>query len=216
MEAKKIVVGSPDRNRAIFDRLAKQHPDRWVQPSFIRVEQVIKNGRPNIEFSVVKDTNSDSVTERKIDRNDKFVITHMGILLCKRVVGLEGVEVLHTFPNLIEFADDAENFKGAHLESIYQGSLSVSVGQTKYLEALDTLRFRHVPDTQKSAATNHSTFDIETGLVEFTPQILLDGSQKNSIVVNCPFPAGAKVQNTIANTSNLLVLFCRGYLLTKR
>jgi len=216
MEAKKVVVSTPDRNRAIFDRLAKANPDRLVQPSYIRVEQVIKNGRPTIEFSVVKDNNSDTVTERKIDRNDRFVITHLGFFLAKRKAGLEGVEVLHTFPNLVEFADDAANFIGAHLESVYQGNFGLSVGQTKYLESLDMLRFRHVPDTQKSAAGNHSSFNLDAGLVELTPQIMLDGSQKNSLTVTCPFPAGAKVQNTVADTSNLLVLFARGYLLTKR
>lgn len=216
MEAKKIVVSTPDRSRAIFDRLKRENPGTLVQPSFIRVEQVIKNGRPVLDFSVVKDNNSDSVTERKIDRNDKFVVTHLGFFLAKRVAGLEGVEVLHTYPNLVEFADDAQNFIGAHLESIYQGALALSVGQTKYLESLDMLRFRHVPDTQKSAAANHSSFSLDAGLIELTPQILLDGSQKNSLTVTCPFPAGAKVQNTTADTSNLLVLFARGFLLTKR
>lgn len=215
MEARKIVVSTPDRNRAIFDRLKKEHVGALVQPSFIRVEQVIKNGRPVIDFSVVKDNNSDSVTERKLDRTDKFVITHLGVFLAKRVVGQEGIEVLHTFPNVIEFAAGAA-FDAKFLEAIYQGNLSVGVGQTKYLEALDLLRFRHVPETQKSAATNHSSFNIDEALVEFTPQILLDGSQKNSLTVQYPLPANAIVQNDNANTNNLLVLFARGYLIAKR
>lgn len=208
---------STDRERAIYSKYEKQYKDsKYISPSFVRVEKKIQNGVQTYDFGVTKDANSDSVTERKIDRKDLFVISHMGLFLMARLTTNVGIEVLQTYPNIYVFPDETTNFYGAHLEVFYNGLLSVKVGQTTFIEAMDTRQFRSVEDIQQSSASTKSSAKSGSGLVELTPQIILDGNQKNEIQVKAPVSAAAKVANTNANTDNYLVFFARGFLLTQK
>jgi hypothetical protein len=241
MENKTIV--STDRQRAIYAQalsIAKSE-NRIVTPSHLRIEQTIANGKNKYIFSMTKDSNSDSVTEKKLDRNDKFLVTHVGMMLVKRLSTLKGGEVVQSYPNPVVFADDSTNFIGAHLEVLYNGKLSFAVGQVKWIEDLDTLSFRRVPDAQQTAAAfaainasgaeansaviaaatkailmANSGFSLKDTLVELTPQITIDGDQKTEITIEAPVDANHKIANTVTNTSNIIVLFVKGFLLTRK
>lgn len=209
---------SLDRARTIYES-AKRNPayaNKILAPSFVRIEAKILNGRTKYEFPFTRDTNSDTVTERKIDRKDLFLMTHMGLFLMKRDSTKLGGEVLQTYPNIIVFPNDSTNFLGADLEVFYNGAISVKVGQTVYIEGLDTRQFRSVEENIQSSTIDKSAERSNSGLIELTPQLTLDGNQKNEIVLEAPVSGSAKVENTVANMSNYLVLFGRGFLITSK
>lgn len=210
------VVISPDRMRSIFTNLKSFRDQGFITvPGFFRVESLIKNGQSKYSFPIQKDSNSDQLTESKLDRNDKFMLTHLGLFLMKRLTTKPGIEVLQTYPNIQEFADDSTNFLGADLEAFYNGHMSLKVGQTTFIERLDTRRFRAIEDTQQSSASTKSSARENSGFIEMTPQVMLEVDQKIEIAVEAP-TAFAKVQNTVANTNNYLVLVGRGFLITRK
>lgn len=213
----KGIVISPDRMRSIFSKMTEYtESGHIVSQGYIRVEVPIANGKTVYTFPVTKDQNSDTVTEEKLDRNDLFKVTHMGLFLMKRLSTKTGGEVLQTYPNIQEFADDSSTFLGADLEVFYNGKISVTVGQVKYLEKLDTRRFRWIGEIQQSSATTKSSAREESGLIEVTPQILLDGNQKNEIRLEAPVHSSALVAHSATNTTNYLVWVARGFLITKK
>jgi hypothetical protein len=208
-----------DRQREILRSTSDKYPktEGWiVTPGFLRIEQAISNGKPVYKFSCQKDSNSDSVTEVKLDRNDKFKVSHIGLFLMKRLSTLTGIEVLQTYPNPTAIPDDSTNFLSAHLESFYNGSISIQVGQTVYIEKMDTRRFRCIEENVESASITKSSGRENSGFVELTPQFELDGDGKTIISLEAPVHASAKVANTVTNTTNYLVLMVRGFLITKR
>jgi hypothetical protein len=211
------VVISPDRSRSIYSGLEKWRKEGYiVSPGFVRVEQAIVNGKTVYTFPVTKDANSDTVTEEKLDRNDKFHVSHMGLFLMKRLSTKTGIEVLQAYPNILEFADVSSTFLGADLEVFYNGKLAVKVGQTVWIEKMDTRRFRSVEEVQQAAASTKSSAKEHSGFIELTPQILLDGNEKNEIKIEAPVHSSALVAHTTASTSNYLVMMFRGFLITRK
>ena len=213
-------VISTDRNHEIFSRLASKFklmdPSLIVTPGYLRIEQPIVNGKPRYTFPVTKDSNSDTVTEVKLDRNDRFVATHVGMFLMARLSTLLGVEVLQTYPNPTAIPDDSTNFYCAHLECFYNGYMGIQYGQTLYIEKMDTRRFRSVEEQIQSGSITKSSAREYSGFVQLTPQFELAGDGKTTIYLEAPVSGSAKVANTVANTTNYLVLMFRGYLVTKR
>lgn len=216
------VVISPDRKRSIYTQaLANRNINRdnaIISEGYIRVEEKIVNGKGNYKFNITRDT-FDQITERKLDRNDKFLVTEIGIFLMRRLETQIGVEVLQTYPNEVVFQNGVEDqsFNYAHLESIYNGSLAVKVGQTKFIEGMDLLRFRNVPQSQESANIIFSQHNGKVdGFCETTPQILLSGDEKHEIEISIPVDANTKIAHTANNTNNYLVLMCRGLLISSK
>lgn len=226
------VVVSNDHERGIYQKTVDEHKanGKMVIPGFLRIEQKIVNGKTIYTYPITRDSNSDTITELKLDRNDAFKVTHLGFFLMKRVNTLIGHEVLQTYPNYIRFPQNGSpiSFDPTHLDAFYNGKLGLSVGQTKWIEAMDTRRFRIVPQAQESFTTNgntppslisyvaHSEQEEKTGFIDMTPQITLDGNEKNSLFVEAPIQAGHLVANTVANTDNFLVIIMRGLLITAR
>jgi len=206
----------PERLRAILNETVAQNPGKTVTQGYIRVEQLISNGKTNYTFPVTKDSNSDSATERKLDRNDKFKMTHVGMFLVKKDSTLPSLEVDQTYPNIQVFPDESTTFYGAHLEVFYKGNFQIRIGQTLYVEALDTARFRVVGNTQQSSASTKSSVNPYDGYTELTPQITLDGDGKSQIQLSVPANSNLKVANTTTNMSNYVVFAARGFLITDK
>lgn len=220
----KPIVASNDRQRHIFENLKSKMSDLGdviVSEGFLRFETKIVNGRNVFQFKLKKG-NDDNITERRIDDNDGFLITHLGFFLMKRLETNPGIEVLQTYPNSEIFKDvageaegDAPLFIGSHLEAIYNGALTVKVGQTVYIDGLDLHRFRAVPQTQggdKAIAQVNS----KDGFHEVTPQILINGSQSTEITVQAPVNGSMKIAHTAESTNNYVVLVARGFLVKNK
>jgi len=219
-KGKSGVVISPDRKRAIYTQvLANKNinvENSIISEGFIRVETKLKNGSGIYDFSIVRDSNSDSITERKIDRNDKFLVTELAFFLMCRNENKKGVEVLQTYPNPVVFLKLDKTSSFTDLECIFNGKLSVKVGQTNFIEGMDLLRFRHVPQVQQSSANANSEASGKMGFFETTPQILLSGDQKNEIRIEAPVDSSAVIANDNVGTNNYIVMMCRGFLVSTK
>lgn len=205
-----------DDQRAIFNSVnAKAKADgKIATPGHIRIEKLLKAGQNRYTLSVVRDSNSDSVTEKKLDRNDKFTITEIGVFLFKRTAATAGIEVLQTYPNATVFpagGSGATALNPAHLEVLYNGSLSLSVGQTRFIESLDLNRFRKVPQLIQSGTNANSQREEKDGFIKMTPQITIDGDVKTSFEIEVPAVASLELSNDV-----YFALIARGFQITAK
>ncbi|MEI6122279.1 MAG: hypothetical protein WCQ95_01490 [Bacteroidota bacterium] len=210
-------AGITERERGVFSAAESKFKEMGLMatPGYIRVERKLITGQSKYVFKVTRDSNADSFTEQKLERNDQFMASQICLFLMKRVDSTLGAEILCTYPDVTIFTTTGNP---AGLESVYNGKLSVTIGQTKWIEALDTRRFRKVPtrQAQPAIASIQSVFIPETndndGFFKLTPQITIDGDQKNEIAVEIPANASIVTSGAGSGTENYLVLVIRGFL----
>lgn len=205
-----------DSDRAVLSYLKQFYgKDYVIAPSALRAETVLTNANPNVSFNIKRGVVAPSPTEVLLDNNDAFCVTHMGLFLTAESTTqtLKGVASLQTYPNPIIFpavaAGASSAFVPGNLEAVYNGSLSVKVGTKELIPALDTIRFRRVPQTQKSAATNSTEFDFEDSIIRITPNLTLKGNQEN--VIGLRLPNATEIEARTAGTENRVVLYLKGF-----
>lgn len=183
-------------------------------PSFLRVEQSLSNTKTRYAFDI-KTTGNELATEKKLDRNDLFVVTHFGIYLIAQVSTTIGIEVLQTYPNADVFVS-ATGFTPNHLNIIYNGHMEIKIGQKVNAEAIDMNKFRFVPTSQQQAANNYINYsEFNHEACSYWPGALfyLHGTQNIDIHIEFPAIASMQIAAVAANTSNKLVFYPMGYLL---
>jgi len=201
-------------DREYYQLLAGTYGKGSPQPSYLRIEQTLANNKTRYEFDI-KTTGSELATEKKLDRNDIFVGTHLGIYLIAQVSTTIGLEILQTYPNLDIFVT-ATGFTPNHLNVIYSGWLEIKIGQKVNVEAMDLNRFRFVPTSQQQAASNYinySEYSHEAYSYWHPNLFYLHGTQNIDIHVEFPAITGAAYAAVAANTSNKIVLYPMGYLI---
>jgi hypothetical protein len=143
-----------------------------------------------INFALQKNKKSTpNVTEKLLELNDKFVVTHFTVKL-KQVVGvattesLQGLAALYTYENEYVFGQIVNGtavakplFTGtasSNVAAIYNGQLSMTIDRRVFIPAFPVLAFRRTGATQQGAflrtagtvATAAATFNGNTGLDE--------------------------------------------------
>ncbi len=183
-------------------------------PSYLRVEQTLGNTKNRYSFDIKK-TGAEIATERKLDRNDVFVVTHIGVYLIAQVSTTIGIEVLQTYPNADIFVA-ATGFTPDHLNLIYSGHMELKIGSKVNIEALDMNKFRYVPTSQQEAATSkiaYSEFGLDA--LSYWPGNLLKlhGTQNIEVHIDIPDITGLAWAAVASNTSNKIVFYPMGYLI---
>lgn len=136
--------------------------------------------------------------EIRLNINDEFVVTHMGLFLygtwnLKGSTTVKGRQVLTYAP--IELDSNA-----ALVKDLYAGTLKVSVNNIVYMEKFDTKKCELVPVTQFSnwqpliAGNSNTGFpstqpagNIETAaMIKISPMLTLSGAKKNDITLRLP------------------------------
>ncbi len=199
-------------DREYFNQIIGTVGDGKASPSYLRVEQTLSNTKSRYTFDI-KSTGAEVATEKKLDRNDLFVVTHIGIYLIAQVSTTLGAEVLQTYPNTDVFVS-ATGFTPAHLEVIYNGFLEVKIGTKVNIPALPMQSFRFVPTSQQQAANNYIlNSELNVHQHSYWPGILLWLHGTQNIEINIDFPALASMQiaGVASNTSNKIVFMPFGY-----
>jgi hypothetical protein len=207
-----------DRQRAILNRIRETVAQKGitpekVSPSFLRVAVLMDPAKSQYIFVVKKDVGSSLVHDRKLDPNDSFVITDLGIKLLAETPANPGTGILQTYPNVQVFPAVAGEVTHAHLNIFYNGSIEVKVNDVVYAPAIKTEGMLVVRTTQQSSATTFSERFLKDGTVELNPDITLNGSVKNEIALTVPTFAGLQIQHATAATRNYVVLDCLGFLI---
>ena len=213
-----IQVVSDERERAIYEHNSSQNrfTGKNMTPGYLRLEQEIVNSKNIFSFPTFSgDAASVYPTERRLDRNDAFIATEVGMFLLRQDItnGKTNAE-LHSYVNLTTFVA-AAGFVPADLKSIYHGGLSIEIGRVKKLVAFDTQRFYKAPITQQTGATNYDQKNgRKDGFVRLTPQVVIDGAGTNDLAITFPSYAGWTGASVTAGTQHRLCLYLRGLLVT--
>lgn len=198
--------------RKLFEQLKKKYGAIGVpSPAYLRIESTLTNSQGKYSFDI-KRTGNETATERKLDRNDLFVVTRIGLYLLKEDSTKIGLGVLNTFPNSTEFVA-ASGFTPAHLETIYSGYFSLKTGQKVNIEAMSNQVFRYVSTSQKSGSIGQSEFNVSEYAYIGAEDIYLHGTKSHEITIEFPTFNGMQIGAVAANTKNKLVFHPFGYLI---
>lgn len=167
-------------------------------------------------------------TERLLNLNDQFVITHIFIGL-KKINSGNPTALQHAKAGVYTWYNP-QVFTGTNnpnVDTIYNGSLNWTVNRREFIPEFPVRAFLRVPQTQQATILttdgtittpssdftgNLGGFDsIENGLFGFYPQepTLVDGRQTLDIDIDL----GTSVVFADAEKSIYAVLECRGYLI---
>tara|TARA_R110000744_G_scaffold116111_2_gene217151 strand:- start:3468 stop:4160 length:693 start_codon:yes stop_codon:yes gene_type:complete len=209
-------------------------PYESLSQSYLRAETVVGT-QSVVDFTL--QTNkvlAPVITERLLDLNDEFVITHftMGI---KHVADL--TNKTEQLSALIETYDSStfgssgarDKFQQMGIASIYNGDLSFTIDRTEFIPNFPMRSFYRVPDALQvptgnskigipsfqAGATNflERLSQTETSLYGFYPSepTKIDGRQTIDLSVN--LNSNADLTSDIGGT-NYVVFEARGYLIT--
>jgi len=152
------------------------------------------------------------VTERLLELNDEFVITHLFIGLKKPVgtsVAQQMEAQIYTYPDIITVANGGGGFAALD-ESLYNGSFSLTINRKEFLPQFPVRFFRRVPDQQ--AGIDAASGSVRKngypnglyGFAQFEP-VKIDGRQTIDAIID--------LNGAVTFTSGIYaVLECRGYL----
>lgn len=200
--------------RAIAAQLKKDHGDSSkdfiISPGFLRCEQSLVNNKSKYTFDLKK-VGGELTTEVKIDRNDLFVVSRLGLFLTKKVAATAGREVLQAYPNPLVFTAPAVP---ADLELIYNGYSSLKIGNRVNIENLSNQEFRQVPTAQQTA-NQQNEFNTTDATYKVPSLIYLHGTMDIQYTVEFPTYAGAAItaDANAAVATNQLVLLPFGFLI---
>lgn len=201
-------------NREIFEKIRGIEQGSDIMPFTFRSELKLDNNTQNYDFPVlVEDSVARSKTENRINKNDRFYITSLGLFLLKRTTGKEGLDVLQTYPNAVVFPDVASQFNNEHLEVVYNGKFRVEIDQKAVIEELPAQEFRVVPQTLQLAADTYSQRDNSMGMVDLPAYVVLNGNATNLLRLTIPSFSGMLINDsTSTTTENRVVLVAKGFL----
>ena len=149
------------------------------------------------------------VTERLLQLNDQFVITHftLGTKFIAAAVPTDLQQLtaaVNTYVNANTYTGNAAN-----AAAVFNSSFSFTIDRKEYLPAFPTRSFLRVPQTQETGANNLQD-GYENGLYGFYPSepTLVDGRQTLDLLLDL----GSAVTINAALQSAWAVLEFRGYL----
>lgn len=231
-----------DVERAAYDRikslLAAENPTLNVESDFIvnqhtlRVEQVLSASQNSYTFTL-RDTGNSRPLERRLNTNDLFFLTHIGLMLCKQDTSTTppqyGNFPLFTNPDPNYFDGDNSGGTPAEFDAlncVYNGELTLATTPVERLKDFSTTILRYVPERGYLEPTTDQD-DVEypqfgpnldyRGFFRLTPNIILDGDENNTVVVDLGAGDTTQIVGAVdragqsVNTRNVLVLMLHGF-----
>jgi hypothetical protein len=177
-------------------------------------------------------------TEKLLELNDKFVITHFDIKL-KQILGtstdaLQGLATLYTYENEYVFSNAAiyTGTSSSNVKAIWNSQLSITIDRKVFIPAFPVLAFRRTPTMQQGGAlrtggtvatpvatyTGNTGLDgVENGLFGYynCEPTLIDGRQTINTQIALPTSyafGGDTITVGGAAVTNYAVFLARGYL----
>ena len=181
-----------------------------LSQSYLRSETALgSNSQYSFNLQKGNGASTPIVTERLLELNDEFVITHLFIGL-KKPASTSAADQLAA--QIFTSPDQTATTGGfaAVDESLYNGSFSLTINRKEFLPQFPIRFFRRVPDQQSGinatgGATNKNGYP--NGLYGFAPfePVKIDGRQTIDALID--------LNTAVTFTSGIYaVLECRGYL----
>ena len=202
--------------RFISERLGVPYEN--LSQSYLRSETLLST---NAVIDFVLQTNKKSiplVTERLLDLNDEFVITHFSVGL--KSIGSDTPTNLEQLVAPVLTYDNTTAFlgtNGGNVASIYNSDLSFTIDRKVFVPQFPVRAFRRVPTTQQGADLGYAVSGVDTqdgfdnGLYSFYPSepTKIDGRQTLDLAINL----GSSVTFDDSTASYYAVFEARGYLI---
>lgn len=223
MDWKDVNAGAPvitrTERRAVLTKIAEDNaanPDAIITRGFLRLEQVA-NGRNRYQFPVIGENGEVGVraSERRLRRTDAFYCDEISLWLGRRTLtSPAGSWEPHVFANTIVFPGAVE---GPALRTLMNSAkLSVTVGQTIWLAAWDTVSGRYVGMAQQGLLNGVAgapfladSWDRDKVFNEQTPTFRLNGGSTNDIQLWVDETIDATSQ--VVTDENVLALVLHGW-----
>lgn len=211
-----------------------------VSPSFLRSEiPITDNGLSKATFQILNpNTVGDRKTEKKLDRNDDFLITEIGIFLMKEDSAAMYIQKKFSYIDPVVFADNSTTFVGSHLAAIYLGRLRMIANTKVLVDGIPGDQFLKEPYRQQQAgayyainasgaeatasvlAAANKTQNVANngsepgdGFLSVVPQYLIHGKDTLELYHEFPNNGALKIKHTLSTNINFIVFEARGYLL---
>lgn len=190
-------------------------PYENLSQSYLRAETTLAS---NSQYAFTLQANKKSspiVTERLLNLNDQFVITHFRVGL-KFLSGTSGFTDTDELNAIVQTYLDPATFTGdlANAAAVYNSSLEFTIDRKQYLPEFPVSSFYRVPDTQTNSPSEGGTAAIvnayDNGLYGFYPSepTLIDGRQ----TLDINLVMGSATDITDASNTARVVFETRGYL----
>jgi hypothetical protein len=182
-----------------------------LSQSYLRLEQPVSLTSTLFTFPILNNQttsgNAIRATEQRLNQQDFFYVSEIGFYLNKASSATVTNGVDYTFPNPVAFPNSSAN-----LESVYNGNLQIQINNSNIITAMDIKRFKQVPQTQLTAATNSPQDEFDgandrSAQIVIEPNVLLFGTKNNVISINLPGAIGGT-----ADVGSYLVVVFRGLL----
>jgi hypothetical protein len=237
-------VINPATNKQLVKTVGGKAVAQWHYPNMPRITrssliliQTLTAGINTLAFPLLTTQTPLGATEVRLNLNDEFVITEMGLYLygptgtttgpagtlSNRYWTYSPMQLSNTFVGVQPFYDS--------------GTFTLTIDQVQYVRAWDTNQHEVIPRTQDASyqaataaipqvnASLSSRMSHEDGFVEMTPTITLSGARTNNISINWPngITPVANYEMLVASTDsgaastlffsiNQAAVFFRGYL----
>ena len=147
------------------------------------------------QFDVLETQTSTLLADEiRLNLNDDFIITHMGLYLQAELSAPSeaipaGVHQLFTYA-----PRETNGVAGGKLQNVYGGQLQISVNNIVFLDKWDTRKHEFIPRTQMSSnnglgtsfATLPSNDFSKNAMYPIEPLLTLSGAKKNDIRLSLP------------------------------
>jgi len=193
------IVFTPDTERASYRRVealmkdANPGVDFIINRACLRVEQALAASKNKYSFDLYENPGSDRQLERKLNRNDLFVITDIALVLTKYnpTSGDYANYPLLTFPDpnyFVGLSGGVNEYES--LRPIYNGEITITTKPVERLEGFLTSNLLFVPEKQTFLTAGSQVNDEpamfgpthqERGFFNLQPNIILDGQENNTI-----------------------------------
>jgi len=217
-----------DGSRDYVSSLRNQYPGSIITQSYLRSENVLgTTATSQFSFNILANQGTPASTERRLQITDRFAVTAISVMLMQfdnssatTAAANRSQAKLFTWNAPSKFTTATS----AQLETIYNGYLRMIIDGTTYVDSLDTRRFYRVPTSQQGTIVSTGTATASTfptiqadgwdgthyPFAQLTPAIVLNGAGRNEVTLNTP---EATALSAAAATTNVLVLYCRGWLI---
>lgn len=223
-ERKQFGIGLQQSNweRSLYAEAQAVQEERGLSPimlpGYIRSEVVMPATTTGFTFPIRSDEsfNGQAVQnqESRLNINDAFYMTHLSVMFYTFITATGNPArvraALQTFPNTTVFTTNAPE-----VEAMYNGSLSLKVDSTTFIDRLDMNAFRFSEYAQQgllvfTASTNGSNVWRNSEMFKMitSPLVRLNGAGKNEFALTFPDTVAS---NLVAGSSLGAVLYLRGW-----
>lgn len=150
----------------------------------LQLEAALTTTETTLDFRLTEDNGKRFRTEKRLNVNDIFQITRIGIYIAVADGDDDTEYRLLTYPNA-KFLPTTKK----SLETLYKGDLRITVDNKIYMPSWSVLKHYSAPRTQDANTpadvVDSINYNVD-GFVQLTPTIVLHGNKTSQIQINLP------------------------------